>query len=283
MRRRALLSLADRRAVEASGSVVALLDDEDPSAAQFALVVLGELGAADCLEAIRPYLEAVEPAFRFQALQAWARLAPNQLAGPLAARLEDTDPKVRLLALRLLEEWLLDTPGAELDSVLEARVQRLASDADRDVALVGQLVGAELGLQVPHDQLIALVNRRRSAPEPRDEQGAIEFCGRQRLAAARAGLASRARGAWGLSFDPFRFQALAGLAALGDVRAHAKLEKLLRGRGSSRALAVFAIGRVGPPGFRARLTELASEPGDLDPELLREALAGLDEAESPPR
>jgi len=278
VRKQALLSLADHAAEEATPRVLSLLGDADSAVRQMAVLALGEVasvGHAESVGRLTGLLSAGDSALRYQALSALVRLSPAEARKNVVAALGDSDAEVRALALRLLEESLLADAQA-LDAELESKIRAAASDSDARVALLAQLMGGELGLDVPVDAVVALVNGAERAGEPRDEQVAIELCGRLRIAAATAGLRRRAFGPWGVSFDPFRWQARAGLAGLGDARARAKMEKCLaRGGFHDRTLAVFAVGQVGLERFRPDLERLLGQAERVDQEVLGEALARL--------
>ncbi len=279
VRRAALVALADQEAVEATSAVLPLLSDGEPEVRQMAVMALGEIaepGNAEVIARLVAFLATGAPPLRFQALSGLGRLSPAELRAALPRALGDADPEIRALSVRLLEERLLAEPDSELDDALRAGIEAAARDVDPRVSLVGQLLGAQLGLDVPHDALIDLVNGSRPARERRDEQLAIELCGRLGLRAASRGLRRRARGWFGMSFDPFRYQALASLSALGDGRASERIAKLLaRGGLRERTLMVFAVGKVGLERFRPQLEALLDPPGRVDAEVLGTALEEL--------
>lgn len=286
VRKEALLALADHRAVEALPQLLGLLAHADPNTRQMAVLAVGEvaeIGDKLCIGPITALLGAGSPALRYQALVAVVRLNPVDARENILRGLSDTDAEIRGLALRLLEEHLLIGDVEALDAELEARIHALAKDKVPAVALVAQLMGGELGLNVPLDLVIAVVNGEQRVAEPRDEQIAIELCGRLRLKKAARGLKRRAFGGLGLSFDPFRWQARAGLAALGNAAAMAKVRKCLAsGKRQDRTLAVFAVGQVGLHEAQAALERLSGNDSAVDQEVLADALARLTEVLSPP-
>ena len=280
VKKEALLALADLEAQEALPAIFALLTDGDLGVRSIATLALGEIanpGDEEALARVRPLLAARDPALRYQALAAHVRLAPHEAERALTEALVDEDAELRSLAIRLLEEHVLPKLE-EFPEKWAALITTATRDGSADVRLVAELVAGQLGLTLGYSELIAVVNRKRKVREPRDEQLAVELAGRLRLEAARPGLASRGFGTFGFAVDPFRWQARAGLTALGDERAKALLERALdRGSYQERTLAVFAVGQVGLESFRSRLEELRNRAERLDLEVLEATLVQLDE------
>lgn len=279
VKKEALLALADLEAREALPAIFHLLSDGDLGVRSMATLALGEIaspGDEEALARVRPLLAARDPALRYQALAAHVRLAPSEAERALTDALGDEDAELRSLAVRLLEEHVL--PQLEFPEKWARAITTATHDASADVRLVAELVAGQLGLTLGYSEIVAVVNRKRRVREPRDEQLAVELAGRLRLEAAKPGLSSRAFGTFGFAVDPFRWQARAGLAALGDARARALVEKALdRGSYQERTLAVFAIGQVDLESFRARLEALRDHAERVDLDVLEATFVQLDE------
>ncbi len=286
VRAQAALILADLGARESLPDVLQLLEDAHLRVRQMALVSLGELatpGDEAALSRAGAFLTVPEPALRFQAVAAWARIATVGAEDVLAERSRDTDPKVRGLALRLIQEHWVDR-----ERELPARLARAATegldDEEPSVRLVAAILLARAGLDTSVEVLIDAAARRRGVVEPIDEQDAIELCGELGLQAAVPVLRRRAFGLWGRSRDPFGMQAKVALALLGDERARASIIEGLSARSwQVRAIAVDSAARAR---LREALPGIEALRGDpkLDPELLERALSALrplDAASSP--
>jgi hypothetical protein len=111
--------------------------------------------------------------------------------------------------------------------------------------------------------------------ELQDVLTAIRLVARWRVEQAKPALMKRA---WPLLFEtPLAFEARVALASMGDVRAR---ESILRDLHSASALkcarAIEPAGRLRLSEGRARLVQLLQNPGTLDVDSLRAALARLD-------
>lgn len=220
-------------------------------------------------------LQAGDPAIRYQALSAYSGLARAGARGEILLATRDHDAEVRELALRLLSEILL--VDRSLDPELAAALVLASRDSSPSVRTIAQVFCGEWGFDAARDEIVALAIRRRRAREARDEQLAIELCGRLALGAAAPGLARRAFGVFGVSLDPFRWTARAALSRLGDARATRRIEKGLGGRSFlERNLAVRAVGEAGLVSLRGRLEGLRGDGAAVDQEVLTEALAALE-------
>lgn len=267
---RAVFALADLEARAAEPSIRRLLTHPEIGVRRASLVALGELGSSDDTELIadvRAFLGARDPGVRYQALGALFRLGAEDVKELLIDSCRDEDGEVRELAVRLIDEGLFDG-RFEITPSIEATLLQMAEDEAFGARAVAQLCALSYGIGGPLDAIVALVERSRRPKEPHDEQRAIELAGRNRLEAARPGLARRALGRWGFSTDPFRTLAAVSLAAFDDPKAVARVRSALRSKKKpERALAIVAIGQQRVLRFR---DELVDRPGD--DELMRELL-----------
>jgi HEAT repeat protein len=246
VRKQALLSIADVQARELRDRLLGLLSDPELEVRQLAVMALGEItdgGDPEVVGRLAGLLSAGSPAVRYQAILAYANLRPGHCEGDLKKALTDEDHEIRKLALRLIDEVLL--PGTtELKPVTLEQIRRCCNDDHPYVALLGQLICGELAVEAPRGRIIEVVRRNLKVTEPRDEQWAVELCGRLQLQEAVSALRRRAYGVLGFSGDPFRWVALGALARLGDEGALQRLLKNLQSRSYMlRVLAVEALGR----------------------------------------
>ncbi len=273
----AVLALSDLGAEGALPELLRLLGDVHLRVRQMALLGLGELASSEdgeVLGRIGSFLNAGEPALRFQALAAWARLVPERLLEVVLERMRDSDPEVRALSLRLAEERWAESPS-ELPSDLEVALRNRLGDDAPEVRLLAAVLLARKGLSTDALALLGAVERRLGVREPADEQIAIELCGVLGLHEATRALRRRAFGLFGWSRDPFCWHARVALARMGDPRAVQVILDGLRARAwHTRAVAADSAGRAGLVQALPRLEELRSDPR-LDPELLETAIAAL--------
>lgn len=116
VRAQAALTLADADDRRSLSEILIACDDAHARVRQMALLALGEVAApgdARCHEVVWRALEADAPALRFQALITASRVELPDFERRLAGALDDADPKLRYLALRLTEERYVaaDDPG----------------------------------------------------------------------------------------------------------------------------------------------------------------------------
>ncbi len=279
VRRQAAVALADLEASEATGALVELLADPELAVRQMVVMAVGELASTEdeeTLGRLAGLLHAGAAAIRFQALSATARLLGEQAASAILDASYDEDEEVRELSLRLADEVVLAArPHHE-----EARrtLATLAVDPAPSVRAVAQVLAAEWGIEAPREAIIALVSGRQRAREARDEQLAIELCGRLRLVEAKSALRQRAFGFLGYSLDPFRWSARVALARMGDFRAISQIEKGLGSRSAlERTWAVKSAGEAGLVSLTERLRRLQEKETAVDQEILSEALQALEE------
>lgn len=277
LRAEAALALADAEAREALSDLIAALGDEAPRVREMVLLALGELGMLaepKLAELIGRRLTDDEPAVRFQALNALARLGARELPDAVLAASRDVDLEVRLLALRLASS--LD--GAERET-LSRRARALLSAADlRERTLAAILLGEEGGEQARRVLADAL-NTRRFCGTEEEEALVVERAGEVGLLEAAPGLRRRAFGWFGFSNAPTAFQARAALARLGEPRARRAILADLDARSRDvRSLAALSAGLAGLVEARGALERLAADPGRADPDTVSAALARLDAA-----
>jgi HEAT repeat protein len=287
VRAAAAMSLADVGAVEAAAALVRALDDEAAMVRQAALIAVGELGpahAAGALGAVEGALIADEPALRFQAVMAFARLCEDhdRVVAALLRATRDDDPEICHVALRMAEEHgargCSDAGEAEpVDARIVERAAELCDHESAEVRLAAAVILGRAGRAEGRAHLCAAAARELATREKDDESAAIELCGELELREAIPALERRAFASdWLWRADPFAWHARVALARLGHARAVAwvlaELRALSRER---RTLAVAAAGRARLVEARASLEEMARDPARADPDAVREALAAL--------
>jgi HEAT repeat protein len=283
VRAAAAVGLAD---LAAKGAVTALLravDDDDAYVRQMVLNSLGELGDLRALPRLRRALTDKRPEMRYQATIAFARIAddPSEIAQALLAATNDDDDAVVHIALRIAEERL--DAGSSLDPRLVTRAKSLLEGDSPHLALVAAILLGKSGDGAGQALLLRVVRGDKikgEAAEKEDERAAIELAGELGLEAARPHLERRAWGVMHFVRDTCVFHAKIALARMGHPRAVAEI---LADLGSSRpdvlGGAVVAAGRARIAQARPLLERLTK--ASVDPELVREALARLDDEATP--
>lgn len=284
VRKGALLSLADVGATMHTELVARKLGDREIAVRQMAILALGELaepGDEEMAGRIACFLRAGAPELRYQALLAHCRLLPEHAATDLGDALGDEDAEVRQLALRLIDELLLEELRCKEAPLLIERAKVCARDGDPHVSLLAQLVCSELRLDVPTHRIEQVVAGKLQVREPRDEQWAIALCGQRGLRQALPALRRRAFGWLGISFDAHRFNALAALVLLGDEKAAQRLVRGLSVRNfADRTRAAQALGESGHVAAQSVLKRLVGRESLIDQDVLNQALADLAQAAS---
>jgi len=288
VRAAAALGCADAGVHDAMPSLLQAVAVGPPRVTQMALVAIGELAGADdaaALDALRAALASDAPALRFQALVAAGRVLPlGELEACVSEAIADTEPRLRYIACRIVEERFFDEPEAGSSGVDPSRVARLGeklepllADPDPDVAIAVAVLLAARGSTAARGVLVKALNRRRQFTHLDDEQAAIELCAELGLDAARPGLHARAFGGAWLGSSPLAFQARVALARLGDERAE---QHILRGLSSwsrsVRAQCVAAAGLARLEAARPRLLEMRRDERTVDSRSVSEALLALD-------
>lgn len=280
VRAQAAVVLADAKAQSAGDSLVRALDDPDEKVRQMVVMALGELGARrpEHLNAVRALLDSPSAALRFQALVALHHLGDERLEGVLKRKLDDRDPEVRFVAVRVAEERYV-AQDKDCPRWLSKRLRRALRDEAAFVRLLAAIVLHRAHEETDAEVLAQAVNSRAGVREPEDEQVAIEIAGELRLEQARTGLQRRAFGWFGLSRDPFAWQARVALAKMEHPRAVASILADLDGwTWEARTLAAAAAGEARLVAARARLLAMVGDADRANQETVREALRQIDAA-----
>lgn len=274
----AAVALADADARHAIDTLVRAYDDAHEHVKQMVLLALGELspvGHRGTINVVAQALDSDSSALRFQALIAGQRLRLDGWSKRLRVAIGDDDPKIRYLALRLVDEYDASREGEGLPTDLLNRVERALSDESPEVRVAAALVAGPKGSSQARQVIADALNRRLTLSEPSDEQSVIELAGELGIREAAPGLWRIVRGAFGLVPGRFAWHARVALAQLGDETARAQIYKGLRSRQRDvRSLSVAAVGR-------SRWVELLPEleamerKGSADPDALAEALSLL--------
>jgi HEAT repeat protein len=270
VRRAAALALADCNARGALTSLVSATADSAPRVRQMALLALGELGTAerpDIVAALQRALRDPLPGLRFQALSSLVAL-DHEVEQSLILALKDSDPQLRLLALRLLADRPLATPSPVLRALIEASLDDGWSTLRMAAALVLAREGDSAACQV----VCAVLNDPHVKLDGEEEQLAIEAVVDAGLRDAIPGLRRRANSRW-WSPSLTQWPSRAALASFGDSTAQ---RQILRGLESwswqMRTQAAIAAGMARLKDAQAPLTALLAKPDAADPEAVQEAL-----------
>ncbi len=283
VRAAAALGLADAEAHAALPRLLRVAAFASPRVRQMTLVAIGELaepGDDEALGVVRVALASEAPALRFQGLVAAGRLMPRaELASWLGEALADSEPKLRYIACRIVEERFFAEAESEatLSAELERQLVPRLADTERGVVLAAAVLLASRGSEAARGVLVNALNRQRSFGQVEDEQAAIELCAELGLDAARPGLAARAFGGVLGGSSSLAFQARVALARMGDERAR---RHILRGLSSwsrsVRAQSVAAAGLARLEAARPRLMQMRGEERSVDASSVAEALLALD-------
>lgn len=269
LRAEALSALCELNLSHALPRMLTAIEDADPYVRQIAIRALGELGDARAQGRLTRALTDERPEVRYQATIAFARLCidPDDKAKALAARVEDADPEVSHIALRVAEEWLDDegvAPAALLDAAA-AHLGDVPQGPAAQVVLAATILHTKAALRAgnPIDKralsvLHAIVASRFAPDLPdEDECEALELAGEVGLTDAIAGLQKRAFGLRRFFGRPQSRSSLVALALLGDERARSQLREELRTvQGINRERIVLSAAR-------ARLREAADPLAEL--------------------
>jgi HEAT repeat protein len=287
VRSEAAVALADLAAHEALPALLVAVEDDDAHVRQMALAALGEIGDRRAVPRIERALRDERPEVRYQAVIAFAHLAkddPHAISAALVRALDDGDPAIRYIAMRLAEEH--DVDGEPLrDDSLAARASDLADGSDEAVAVVALLYLARIGTERGRQGVLDVIAERIATPELEDEQACVELAGQIDLRDAVPYLERRAWGprrivralvSWGAGDRAScAWHARIALARMGHARAQAQILAELRSwRREVREAAVVAVGRARLREARSVLQEL-TEGGAVDAALVREAIVRL--------
>ncbi|MBK7581543.1 MAG: HEAT repeat domain-containing protein [Myxococcales bacterium] len=287
VRAEAALALADAGVKGVLPDLVrAVTEDESLRVRQMCLVALGEIAGTDA-EAAVEVVDVVEaaladprPEIRFQAMVAFAQVGGERSVDALFRALEDPDGHVRYVGLRLAEERWVGEHTSVAPARLASRARVLLDDEVAEVRLAAALLLGRLGDKSGADVLVVAVGTGSGTHEPEDAEAAIELAGELGLAAARAGLVKRAFGLFGVSRDPFAWQAKVALARLGDARARSSiLQGLDAWTRDARTLAVAAAGRARLKEARTLILAMRGRPERAEPSAVEESLRLLGAAD----
>jgi HEAT repeat protein len=199
--------------------------------------------------------------------------AADDVAVALVKATRDADPAIRYIALRLAEDRI--AARRPEDDQVKGRAKEMLEDDAPEVRLAAAIHLAKSG-DVAGRKLLLDVIAGRARAEPEDEREAVEIAGEIGLKEAVPDLERRA---WGLARyvkETCAFSARIALARMGNLRAIAEILKDLGSRRrDTRDAAIVAAGRARVKEARTRIAAIA--PGEADHDLVREALARLDD------
>jgi HEAT repeat protein len=285
VRAAAAVALADVAAHEVLPSLLVAVEDDDAHVRQMALSALGEIGDPRATQRLERALRDSRPEVRYQAIIAYARVAKDDPAAVVTAvvrALDDDDPSIRYIAMRVGEELGVDGEPVA-DPRLRARAEELVREGDDDAAVAAALYLARLGDERGRTVVLAVVAEERRTPELEDEQACVELAGDLAMRDAIPHLERRVWGtrrvlrslvSWGAGDRrSCAWHARIALARLGHERARAEiLTDLGSWRRETREAAVVAAGRARLNEARGTLENLG---GSVDAALVREALVRL--------
>lgn len=278
VRSAAALGLADVGGSEALPALLVAMEDADVHVRQMAITALGEIGDSRATERLRRALGDSRAEVRFQAVIAFARVCKDRTAivEALLARLQDVDPLVCHIALRVAEE-VAERDGGEIDSTVLDRAKELLTHASTLVRVASAIALARTGSRLGAKVLVALANRSITTEDAEDEATAIELAGVLGLEQARVGLEKRAFGGI-FGRDRHAWHARVALARMGHERAVREIMRELEAWDrSKRTLAVAAVGRARIRAAEPMLRSMLQDPSRAEPYAVEEALAALSE------
>jgi hypothetical protein len=276
-------ALADAGARRSVPKLMAALSDQSVSVRQRAVLALGELDDESDPEVGAAVLRALgdpAPELRFQALVALGRVRGRSATDSLLKGTRDSDPQVRYIAWRVLEEqWCEPDSRPGFPEPLRIRAKAALNDEAAAVRLAVAILLGRIGDLAGKDILIETVSSTPGLREPEDELAAVELVGELGLMDARAGLRRRAFGWSGGGQGATTFQARVALVKLGDERAtQAILRDLVARSRDRRALAVAAAGQARLAAARGLLAAMLGNDTLADQGAVSEALERIDDA-----
>jgi HEAT repeat protein len=279
VRSAAALGLADVGGSEALSALLVAMEDADVHVRQMAITALGEIGDSRATERLRRALADQRAEVRFQAVIAFARVC-NDDAGiieALLARMNDADPLVCHIALRVAEE-VAERNGGEIDPLFLDRAKELLTHEAPLVRVAAAITLARAGSRLGTKVIVSLIRGAIKTDDAEDEAAAIELAGTLGLEEARVGLEKRAFGGI-FGRDRHAWHARVALACMGHERAVREIKRELEAWDrSKRTLAVAAIGRARIRSAEPTLRAMVGDASRVDPHALEEALAALAEA-----
>ncbi len=278
VRSAAALGLADVGGSEALSALLVAMEDVDVHVRQMAITALGEIGDSRATERLRRALADQRAEVRFQAVIAFARVC-NDAAGiieALLARLQDVDPMVCHIALRVAEE-VAERNGGEIDPLVLDRAKELLTHRSSLVRVAAAITLARAGSRLGTKVLVDLIRGSIKTDDAEDEAAAIELAGTLGLKEAQVGLEKRAFGGI-FGRDRHAWFARVALARMGHERAVREIMRELDAWDrSKRTLAVAAVGRAQIRAAEATLRAMARDVSRADPQVVEDALAALAE------
>src|SRR5262249_36955709 len=148
---------------------------------------------------------------RFQAVIAFARVAPDEAWDSLTAAFGDADPSIRHIAVRCAEERAFDS-GEPMPAAMLDAMPPLLDDPDAPVRVAAAIVLARSGEARARAILIDVARGTVVTGEAEDEAGAVELLGELGVRDAIPHLERRAFGFLGLGEGRFSWQAMVALA-----------------------------------------------------------------------
>lgn len=273
----ACVAIADAGVTAATRTLRSLLSDGHVKVRQMALLALGEVaprGDSEVANWIRPFVNAADAALRFQSLHAFALVEParGDLRDVLISALDDKDPEVRYLAVRLIDERLV-TEDAPVDPDVEAAFRHALDDEELRVQIAAAVAlpatSADARIRT---LLVRAAGAKGSDHVDEDLAHAIERCGELNLREAIPALEDRAFR--GLRKDTLTFQARIALARMGDPKAKASILADLRSWNRDRRnQGVASAGLARMADARDNLERVRRS---VDPATLAEALSLID-------
>jgi HEAT repeat protein len=287
VRTEAAYALGDGRVVEALPGLLMAIDDDSPQVRQAAIDALGAIGDPRAATRLVRALHDTRADVRFQSIIALGKVSPDAAREAVLGVVDDDDPHVRYIAVRVAEELCAggqSAPGESLE--LEGRVEQAAlgwlQDIEETVRVAASILLARGGNLAGERYLLAALEGRIAGLAFEDEAAIMEIAGKLGLQSAVPVLERRAFG-WvaKLRRDTRSWLSLVSLARMGHARARAEILGDLRGWSRQRrTMAVAAVGM-------ARMTEaadiLAAMRGDeakADPQAVDEALGQLRASQS---
>lgn len=281
VRSAAAVALGDLDATEAVTSLLVAVDDDAPHVRQMAINALGEIGDKRALPRLRRALKDSRPEVRYQTVIALPRIAePSEADDALLEAMNDADIAVVHIALRVAEERLDNGHAAEHRLLTKARALVNGSGKTPQVALVAAILLAKSGDERGHELVKRAAKGEKIgnlAPEKEDERAAVELSGELGFEDLIPALEKRTWGALRFVRDTCPFHARIALARMGHEKATKEiLNELDSTRREVLEGAVVSAGRGRVRSAKSKLEALRDKASnDLDPELLREALAKL--------
>jgi HEAT repeat protein len=248
-----------------------------------AITALGEIGDSRATERLRRALADQRAEVRFQAVIAFARVCNDGdgIIEALLARMQDADPLVCHIALRVAEE-VAERNGGEIDPLVLDRAKELLAHRSTLVRVAAAIALARAGSRLGAKVLVELVRGSITTEDAEDEATAIELVGMLNLEEARVGLEKRAFGGIFGRRGRHAWHARVALARMGHERAVREIMRELEAWDrSKRTLAVAAVGRARIQAAEPLLRSMLRDPSRVERHAVEEALAALSEPDEP--